>query len=963
MQRRTFITSLAAVTGAAATGAPASADLTENRSALDLETDDGSHHPGPPRFTHVGDGFVNPNFDEESIRDDLAPRNPDGDAEYSWSVADAPAGSSATPTDAPVAEFDPDVPGEYTLVLDAPDGTHELTVRVFPEEDDDDPRPRVDLDAEVVEGQVLLSANAMAPDREDVVEEDIDVEFYVDDRDRDVLAGDGAIAAGELSKPVRIHAVAVGDRHSVSDMIRLVPDGEDVRVEHPYEPPEWIANSIVYSIFTRRFPEQQLEDGTVVGETPGFDDIADRFEYLEELGIDVLWMTPITPTDRGFGTPPEQGGPHGYHKTDYFDVDPDLGTMAEFEAMVEEAHERDIRVVFDLVINHASENHPFFQAAIDPDHEDHEKYYDWFRWTEDGERDAYYGWDAIPNLNHENPEVREWLLDVVDFWAETVDGFRCDIAWGVPEHFWTEVYQRVTEYNAEFFMLDETLPYAPEFGAGAFDVHYDNHLHGALGDAGEGTAAAILDAYEDRFRNGAHPDSLFMQYIENHDTERYLDQHGFMAQLAAGTATFTLPGVPMIYYGQETGLTVDREPMNWGNIDENTLEFYQQLADLRKSHPALQHRARVEYVEYEADSDSTVAFARYDPETDRRVVVLLDFSDSTQTVRIGDYVDEENLITGDEAGLDVNDQHEFVELDVATGVVLEADEPTEFSLPGDIVAEFEQHEGTDVGPGNYTYPTTGEIPEGEFDLAGVAIEETEQAYRFEFEFYNEPTNPWDVDTGTSHQHIQVYLTDPETDAGTTETLTGVDAELEAPYQHVLVSQAGNPTVYDAEENIISEDGSYSYDPEEAPNTIVAEFEKSGIEYLPEGGMAVTVMSMDGYGEGGVRQVESEASEWQFGGAEHDTAPNVIDLLTAEDVDNDEALAYDEDTPAQIPYVQLGNETVAQDEDESDEDDETSEREVEDDGLPGFGVAAGAAGVAGGVAYAANRVLGPNEDGQ
>ncbi|QSG02086.1 alpha-amylase family glycosyl hydrolase [Natranaeroarchaeum sulfidigenes] len=958
MQRRTFITSLAAVAGLTATGVPAAADHTENRSELDLETDDGSHHPGPPRFTHKGRGFVNPNFDEENIRDDLAPRNPDGDAEYSWSVVDAPADSSATPTDAAVAEFEPDVPGEYTLELDAPDGTHELTVRVFPEEDEDDPRPRVDLDAEVVEGQVLLSANAMAPDREDVIDEQVDVEFYVDDRDKDVLAGNGTISASEITDPVRVHAVAVGDRHSVADMIKLVPEGDDLHVEHPYKAPDWVENSIIYSIFTRRFPEQELDGETIAtDDTPGFDEIAGRLDHLDELGVDVLWMTPFVPTDRGFGTPEAEGGPHGYHKTDYFDVDPDLGTMEDFENLVDEAHDRDIKVVFDLVINHASENHPFFQAALDESHEEHEKYYDWFRWDDDGNREAYYGWDGIPNLDHENPEVREWCLDVVDFWAPKVDGFRADIAWGVPNHFWKEIYQRVTEYDSDFFMLDETLPYDEEFGAGGFDVHYDNHLHGALGAAAEGTAEEVLEAYEDRFRNGAHPESLFMQYIENHDTDRYLEQHGFMAQLAAGTATFTLPGVPMIYYGQETGLTDWREPMNWGDFDENTLEFYQQLVDLRKSHPALQHHARVERIDYEADSDSTLAYARYDPETDRRVVVLLDFSDDTQTVRIGDYVESENLITGDDAGLEVNEEHEYVEIDVPTGIVLEADEPTDFSLPGNVIAEFEQPEGTDFGPGNYTYPGTEEIPEGEFDLAGVTIEETDETFRFEFEFHNEVSNPWDNDSGVSHQHIQVYLNDPEVDDGETEARTGVNAELAAPYQHVLTAGPGEHTVYDADGDIVGEEGDYSYDPDEDPNTIVVEFDKHAIDYLPEAGMAVIVMSYDGYGDGGVRAVESEASEWQFGGAEHGTAPNVIDLLTAEDVDNEDALAYDEDNYAQIPYVALGDEEI----DEEDGEEEDDDADDEDDGLPGFGVAAGAAGVAGGAVYAANRVLGADEN--
>ena len=644
-----------------------------------LESDDGSHHPGPPRFVTVGEGIVDPNGNEMETRGDLAPRNPDSDADYRWRVLESPEGSNAVPTDGPVAEFEPDVPGEYALALEAPDGTHELTVRAFPEADDDAPRPRIELDATVEDDRVRLSADASV-----VGDGHPSVEYYVDDRDEDVLEADGTIPIEAVDEPIRVYAVAVAERHSVPDMIELVPADEGerdgsppVRVERPFEAPEWAVDAVVYEIFTRRFPEQ---------DEPTFESIAERLDHLETLGIDVLWLTPFLEAESGFGTPMESGGPHGYNTRDYFDVDSDLGTMADFEALVDACHDRDIRVVFDLVINHTADTHPFYEAAVDEDHPDHERYRDWYRWEDFDERepDRYFGWDDIPNLNYANPDVREYLLEVVDFWAEKVDGFRTDVAWGVPLSFWTEVSDRLTGTDSEFFLLDETLPSDVEMGGGRFHMHHDDVLHDTLeaigasvaGDAEDGTvteadeeaedavadeftdsaagidtssADAILEAVDDRRRRGAHHDSEWLLYVENHDTDRYLAEYGRDVQLAAGAATFTLPGSPMLYYGQETGVTGRRDPMNWGAFDADLLEYYRRLIDLRKSHPALQSAADLERVAYEADTDAAVAFARADPSSDRRVVVALHFGAGTATVELDEPVDGVDPLIGADA--------------------------------------------------------------------------------------------------------------------------------------------------------------------------------------------------------------------------------------------------------------------------------------------------------------------------
>ncbi|WP_440764178.1 alpha-amylase family glycosyl hydrolase [Natronorubrum sp. DTA7] len=655
----------------------------------EFESGDGSHHPGPPRFVTVGDGIVNPNGREMETRDDLAPWNPDADGAYEWHLVDSPEGATAEPTDEPVAEFEPDVPGVYTLALEAPDGTHRLSVRAFPEADDDAPRPRIELDAVLEDDRIVLSPTATC------VGDEPSVEFYVDDRDADVLEPDGTIPIDAVDEPVRIYAVAVAERHSVPDAIELVPDEEtgSVRVEHPFEPPAWVADSIVYEIFTRRFPDQN---------EPTFATIADRLDHLERLGVDVLWLTPFLEAESGFGTPMAAGGPHGYNTRDYFTVDADLGTMADFEALVDACHERGIRVVFDLVINHTADTHPFYEAAVDDSHPEHERYRDWYRWEafEARDPDTYFGWDGIPNLDYGNPEVREYLLSVVDFWAERVDGIRADVAWGVPLTFWTEVHDRVTSADGEFFLLDETLPSDVEMGGGRFHMHHDDVLHDTLERLGErfgsaestaaattgetdvadavpvddeatdtpdddeedavadefvdraahldtSTAEAVLDALEDRDRRGSHPDSEWLLYVENHDTDRYLSEYGREAQRAAAAATFTLPGSPMCYYGQETGVRGRREPMNWGAFDESLLAYYERLFESRREEPALQTDASLERIAYESETDAMVAFARFAPEGGRRVVVAIHFGEGSATVALEESVSETDLLTGE----------------------------------------------------------------------------------------------------------------------------------------------------------------------------------------------------------------------------------------------------------------------------------------------------------------------------
>ncbi|WP_436910294.1 alpha-amylase MalA [Halosimplex marinum] len=658
------------------------------------------HHPGPPRFVAVGDEV------------ELAPRDPDPAATYAWTVAAAPAESTATLGDDAVEYFTPDESGRYALALDAPDGRHELTVRAFPgglasasespdyarsgdtaTTDDDttpaadgtsgdgdgsdrvddetdapaDPdgggRPRLTLSATLTDDAVVVETDAQPhPDGTETAA-DLDVTVLLDDRD-DVTREDVRIADGTVTVPLdaladraRVHAVAVG-RHGYS-----VPDAVDIRrgedgtvvVHRPYDPPAWAEDSVIYEVYVRTFPGQ---DSGATGESDAtgtgtvFDAIRERLDYIEGLGVDTLWLTPVLEND---------DAPHGYNVTDFFALADDLGTREDYERLVDAAHERGMRVLFDLVCNHSARAHPYFQAAVsDPSSE----YREWYEWRGPAEPETYFDWELIANFDFSHLPVRRHLLDAVDEWAPLVDGFRCDMAWAVPDSFWREVHDRLKARDADFLLLDETIPYIPDYQAGLFDMHFDSTTYAALRRVGNGEPAeAVLDAVDDRARSGFPDHAGFMLYAENHDETRYLVECGRPAAEAALGALFTLPGAPMVYAGQEFGQRGRRDDLAWAHADESLREHVRRLTALRREQPALSAGAALDRVDYdvrEGWDDRVVAFRRAvgasadDPDSegdavasDDTVVVVLNFGAEPATVAVDAATGKTDLLTGE----------------------------------------------------------------------------------------------------------------------------------------------------------------------------------------------------------------------------------------------------------------------------------------------------------------------------
>jgi alpha-glucosidase len=206
----------------------------------------------------------------------------------------------------------------------------------------------------------------------------------------------------------------------------------------PISGSEWWRSAVVYEIYVRSFADS---DGDGVGDLPG---IRARLPYLRDLGVDGIWLTPFFPSP---------GADHGYDVADYVDVDPQFGTLADFDALVAHAHELGLRVTIDVVPNHTSSEHPWFRNALgDPSHPDRARYV--FRrgrrgglpnnwesvfggpaWTSDEASGEYYLHlfaPEQPDLDWHNPQVRADFEDVLRFWLDRgVDGFRIDVAHGL----------------------------------------------------------------------------------------------------------------------------------------------------------------------------------------------------------------------------------------------------------------------------------------------------------------------------------------------------------------------------------------------------------------------------------------------------------------------------------------------------------------------------------------------------
>jgi carbohydrate-binding DOMON domain-containing protein len=472
--------------------------------------------------------------------------------------------------------------------------------------------------------------------------------------------------------------------------------------------------------------------------------------------------------------------------------------------------------------------------------------------------------------------------------------------------------------------LEEAIPYDPSFDEAEFDLHFDADLFGTLRAVGTGAAeaASLYDAVAARAAAGFRDGSQFLQYVENHDETRYLDEADRAAQKAAAAATFTLPGTPMVYYGQERGVGRDpavaderRADMPWRGHDAELLAYYRRVIELRDAEPTLQSAAAFVDVGYEVPgpggTDEVVAFGR---RTDGAAsVVVVNFGEAPARVRLSGTVGTRDAFTGQDVaaagdgttpagtGVGVGAGETVVEVD--TLAVLPA---TDLDGRGRPVARWSDPTGDDHGPGTYTYPTGEDFPPGVFDLASVAVYETTETYQFEATIAGGLPNPFDLAEGFSHPFFQVYVHDPAADGGSTTTRSGVNATLaDAHHYRVLIDgERGARITDEAGSPLPDVQADLHVDP--TRNAIRADVPKRAFESeVGELAIAPLLCGYDGFGTGQVRPVEPTAGEFSFGGGTDGADPAVIDLLAPAGTTQADALGVAPGTSspsATVPFV-------------------------------------------------------------
>ncbi|NWG33329.1 MAG: glycoside hydrolase family 13 protein [Chloroflexi bacterium] len=456
--------------------------------------------------------------------------------------------------------------------------------------------------------------------------------------------------------------------------------------------PDWVQDAIFYQIFPDRFAKSECNPARNLPFEPwdspptphGFKGgdlygIADRLDYLKDLGITALYLNPIFASASN----------HRYHAFDYYTVDPLLGGNDAFRVLLDKAHKTNIRVILDGVFNHASRGFWQFHHVLECG--DGSPYRDWFHFDPErlsrkkhwgaypgpqeqkalshGEPSltaigygAWWNLPALPKFNTNTPAVREFLFDVAEHWIKFgADGWRLDVPTEIDDDsFWQEFRQRVRKINPEAYIVGEiwhesqrwlqgdqfdaimnydvTKPVIAFFSNGNLDLrvlHQQSNYHGIRHSIDAHEFANRIDHNLGLYKKDITYAQLNL--LDSHDTPRFLScVRGDKAALKlAWLFLFAYPGAPCIYYGDEIGMEGEHDPdcrrsFPWeeSRWDTNLREYVKELAALRKKNPALR---RGDYKRLWS-ANGTYAFSRsLDGKT---LVVGLNVSETPQQIHV-----------------------------------------------------------------------------------------------------------------------------------------------------------------------------------------------------------------------------------------------------------------------------------------------------------------------------------------
>lgn len=379
--------------------------------------------------------------------------------------------------------------------------------------------------------------------------------------------------------------------------------------------PEWSRNATIYEVNIRQF----TPEGT-------FNAFLEHIPRLKKMGVDILWLMPINPVGEK-----NRKGPLGsyYSISDYKGVNKEFGTLEDFKKIIDKAHQEGMKVIIDWVANHTSWDHPWLT-----------EHPEWYKKDSLGNIVSPYDWTDVAPLDFKNKEVWAGMIDAMKYWIQEtdIDGYRCDVAWSVPVEFWD--YARVElDKLKPVFMLAEAE--GPQYQIRAFDMTYAWEIHHLMNAIAKGKKnVRSLDSLIIKQDTLYPADAYRMLFTSNHDENSWkgteFERMG-EGSICMAVLTATLPGMPLVYSGQESAFNqrlrfFEKDTIAWQ--DYRLEPFYQKLFALKHAYQPLWNGTwggKIERISTNADT-SVFAFIR-EKEGDR-VFVLTNLSGQVQEAKL-----------------------------------------------------------------------------------------------------------------------------------------------------------------------------------------------------------------------------------------------------------------------------------------------------------------------------------------
>uniref|UniRef100_UPI004026D2B2 glycoside hydrolase family 13 protein n=1 Tax=Agathobacter rectalis TaxID=39491 RepID=UPI004026D2B2 len=451
------------------------------------------------------------------------------------------------------------------------------------------------------------------------------------------------------------------DKECITNRDRMFDCPQNLREEEMFEVPQWAANKVVYQIFPSRFAATQPVDKELWYKAPitPMDDlhgnlrgIIEHLDYIKDLGIDVVYLTPIF----------KSNSCHKYDTIDYYQVDPSFGTTEDLKELVQKSHERGMKVVLDAVYNHSGREFFAFQDILEKGEKS--KYLDWYfidelpprgEWGEIPNFKCFGYYGGMPKLNLKNPEVEKYITDVACYWIKEcdIDGWRLDVGDEISHFFWKNFRKAIKAVKKDMLIIGEIWHYAGDFLEGdewdtVMNYPFYLNLIDLLADEKINVSQFVqnLGYLKGRLNKKCYP--LMWNLIDSHDTARFLHlcHDNKKKQHLAAAFQLLMPGMPMVYYGDEYAMPGANDPdcrrgMYWDEEyqDKEMYNWYKKLMQVRKTHACIVEGEMIETIAND-DEDTIVMIRKNGEET---IAMLFNCGNSAK--EFNEYAEKHNLLT------------------------------------------------------------------------------------------------------------------------------------------------------------------------------------------------------------------------------------------------------------------------------------------------------------------------------